>query len=163
MPSASKGRPRPAPGTRTGRVWEIADQISRESGSLAARREVLERVAAEGGNLATANTQYQYWRTSGAAGYGPRSTRAQGVGDVAEQPLSVAADGRLMIPREVRAAMDLDARGKVTARVVNGELRLLSPRAAVRRVQAEAERLKTDGVSEVDAFLADRRAMWGEE
>ena len=60
-------------------------------------------------------------------------------------------------------SMDLDDRGKVKARVVNGELRLLSPRAAVRRIQAEAERLRTDEVSEVDAFLADRRGMWGEE
>ena len=163
MRAKSNRRPRPAPGTRTGRVWEIADQISRETGNVAARRDVIERVAAEGGNLATANTQYQYWRTSDAAGYDPRSTTAQDAGNVAEQALSVAADGRLMIPREVREAMDLDAGGKVTARVVNGELRLLSSRAAVRRIQAEAQRLKTDGLSEVDAFLADRRAMWGEE
>ena len=60
-------------------------------------------------------------------------------------------------------SMDLDDGGKVKARVVKGELRLLSQRAAVRRIQAEAGRLKTDGVSEVDAFLADRRATWGEE
>lgn len=167
MSVSSKGQPvvyaRPASGTRTGRVWEIADEISRETGRMAARREVLERVVAEGGNRATANTQYQYWRTSGARATDSRSVAEQVVDNVAEQPLSVATDGRLMIPREMREAMNLDAGGRVTACVVGGELRLLSTRAAIRRIQAEAERLKTPGSSEVEAFLADRRAMWGEE
>lgn len=166
MSARSKGgsvvRARPGPGTRTGRVWEIADEISRETGHRAGRREVVDRFVAEGGNPATANTQYQLWRTSHASASGSRPAEERDTGNIPEQHLGVASDGRLLIPRDVREAMDLDADGRVTARVVNGELRLLSTRAAIRRIQAEAKRLKTPGLSEVDAFLADRRAMWGE-
>ena len=36
-------RGRPHPGTLTGRVWEIADEITREKGRRAERREVIER------------------------------------------------------------------------------------------------------------------------
>ena len=43
-------RDRPHPGTLTGRVWEIADEITREKGRRAERREVIERYVAEKGN-----------------------------------------------------------------------------------------------------------------
>ena len=54
--------PRPRLGTKTGRVWEIADEITREKGRPAKRREVIERFTTENGNANTANTQYQYWK-----------------------------------------------------------------------------------------------------
>ena len=53
---------RPGLGTKTGRVWEIADEITREKGRPAKRREVIGRFTAENGNANTANTQYQYWK-----------------------------------------------------------------------------------------------------
>lgn len=153
---------RPTPGTRTGRVWEIADGISRETGRRAARREVLDRVAEEGGNLATANTQYQYWLTNYHVETNETRTAEEPHGSVSAQALEVGRDGRLVIPREMREAMLLDADRRVTACVEEGELRVLSRRAAIRRMQAEAQRLKTPGTSEVDAFLAERREMWGQ-
>ena len=52
--------------------------------------------------------------------------------------------------------------GAPTARVVDGELRLLSWEGAVRQVQARMRRYKRPGESVVDRFLAERRALWGE-
>ena len=58
--------------------------------------------------------------------------------------------------------MFLGEDGHVTARVVDGELRLLARGAAIRRMQNEAKAYKTPGESVVDEFLRDRRALWGE-
>ena len=68
-----------------------------------------------------------------------------------------------MIPLEMRRAMQLGEDGQVSARVEAGELRLLSQAVALRRVQSRLRRYKKPGESVVDQFLAERRAMWGEE
>ena len=84
-------------------------------------------------------------------------------GDMPPQKLTVAPDGRLLIPAALREAMLLGPDGCVTVRVEAGELRVIAPLAAIRRVQAMAAKLKQPGESVVDEFLAERRAMWGEE
>jgi len=155
---------RPRPGTRTGRVWEIADEITLEKGRCAERREVIDQYVAENGNRNTASTQYQYWKQrqdeprNAAAPLTPETLR-----DVDLQPLRVSADGRILIPLDMREAMALAEDGRVTARVEAGELRIVSPAAAVRRVQARMQKFKKPGESIVDQFLAERRALWGEE
>ena len=155
---------RPRPGTRTGRVWEIADEITRERGRRAERREVIKRYAAENGNRNTAGTQYQYWKKhqdeprNAATPAPPERLR-----DVGPQPLKVSSDGRVLIPLEMREAMAVGEDGRVTARVEAGELRIVSPAAAVRRIQARMQKFKKPGESIVDQFLAERRALWGEE
>lgn len=53
---------RPKAGTKTGRVWEIADKLSADSGEPVARKAVLDAAMAEGINAATAATQYGRWR-----------------------------------------------------------------------------------------------------
>ena len=63
----------------------------------------------------------------------------------------------------MRAAMLLGAGGKITARIEDGELRVIAPSVAIRRAQAIARKHIKPGVSMVDEFLAERRAMWGEE
>lgn len=157
-------RARPHPGTRTGRVWEIADEITREKGRRAERREVIERYVAENGNRNTAGTQYQYWKQHHDE---PRnaaaSTTSERLRDVDPQPLKVSSDGRVLIPLEMREAMAVGEDGRVTARVEGGELRIVSPAAAVRRIQARMQKFKKPGESIVDQFLAERRALWGEE
>lgn len=55
--------PRPNPGTKTGRVWEIADQIEEEVGH-ASREAVIKACMDEGLNVNTASTQYSYWKSS---------------------------------------------------------------------------------------------------
>jgi len=157
-------RERPHSGTLTGRVWEIADEITREKGRRAERREVIERYVAENGNRNTAGTQYQYWKNHREE---PRSVSLPAssgeLREVAPQPLKVAPDGRVLIPLEMREAMVLGEGGRVTARVEAGELRLVSPAVAVRQIQARMRKLKKPGESIVDQFLAERRALWGEE
>ncbi len=61
---------RPGPGTRTGRVWEIADERTRETGCRAKRADVIECCVAEGINRNTASTQYQHWRADFEASNG---------------------------------------------------------------------------------------------
>ncbi len=164
--------PMPGPGTRTRRVWEIADAVTEETGTRAERREVVRRFVAENGNPNTANTQYQYWKNTydahaqsaqrGQRGQKTASNRPRQLGHIGAQPLKVGADGRLVIPQDLRTAMLLSEDGHVTARVVDGELRLISRTAAIERMQTEAAVLTEAGQSIVDEFLSDRRAMWGE-
>ncbi len=153
--------PRPRPGTRTGRVWEVADEITRETGRRALRRAVVERIVTERGNPGTANTQYQHWKTSYDASNQP--VVSDDLRNVEPQSLTVGPDGRLVIPQEMREAMMLDKDPQVTVRVETGELRVISRRVAIRRTQSKLRRLKRPGIDEVDAFLEDRAAMWGEE
>ena len=168
MLNATSDRPdvrgRPHPDTRTGRVWEIADEITREKGRRAERHEVIERYVAENGNRNTAGTQYQYWKKHQDE---PRNAATPAVPkrlrDVEPQPLKISLDGRVLIPLEMREAMALGEDGRVTARVEAGELRIVSPAAAVRRIQARMQKFKKPGESIVDQFLAERRALWGEE
>lgn len=57
------GIARPIAGSLTGRLWDIADQVSAELKAPAPRKKVIERYLAEvpGANVATANTQYARW------------------------------------------------------------------------------------------------------
>jgi hypothetical protein len=56
------GVTRPSSGTSTGRVWEIADTLSKDLGKPAPRADVMKAFEAEGGNQATGATQYGRWR-----------------------------------------------------------------------------------------------------
>ncbi len=53
--------PRPGAGTKTGRVWEIADRILKETGAVD-REAVIKACMLEGININTASTQYSHWR-----------------------------------------------------------------------------------------------------
>ena len=83
--------------------------------------------------------------------------------DVDPRPMKVSSDGRMLIPPDMQEAMAVGEDGRVTARVEGGELRIVSPAAAVRRVQARMRKFRTPRESIVDRFLAERRALWGEE
>ena len=52
---------RPGVGTKTGRVWEVADYIHKETGTVN-REEVIKACMQEGINVNTASTQYSHWR-----------------------------------------------------------------------------------------------------
>lgn len=53
---------KPKPGTLTGKVWEIAEQVSEEMGTTATIARVLEAGRAQDLNDATIKTQYARWR-----------------------------------------------------------------------------------------------------
>lgn len=59
----SNGVSQPREGTKTRRVWEIADQVSSETQRPALRNEVLEQGEAEGLSKGTIATQYGRWCT----------------------------------------------------------------------------------------------------
>lgn len=158
---------RPDADSRTGRVWNVADEITQQQGRRATRRQVMDRVVEEGGNANTASTQYQRWKA--AQDSAAREERAADVASskAAEGPcidprwLRIADDGRLLVPADMRAAMGIED-NVIHARVEHGELRLLSRPAAIRRVQRMVAPYRRYE-SEVDSFLAERRALWGEE
>ena len=58
----ANGVTRPASGTSTARIWEIADEISAAAKAPASRADVLKVAEAEGLNGATCATQYGRWR-----------------------------------------------------------------------------------------------------
>lgn len=162
-------------GTKTRRVHEVIEEMCEELGRLPKYQEVAERYAREGGNENTAKTQYAIWkkkqlahleRGSDAVLQQPDPSARQdqeplqALGPI---PLTIEANGQLTIPPELRAAMKLGPDGRVTARVRNGELHVIAPLVAIHRAQAIARKYKKPGVSVVDEFLAERRAMWGEE
>ena len=53
---------RPKAGTKTARVWEIADELSAAKGGPAKRADVITKGQGEELNIATAATQYGRWR-----------------------------------------------------------------------------------------------------
>lgn len=59
------GIKRPDAGSITGKLWDIADEISSAKNTAASRKEVVDRYMAEvpNANQATANTQYARWVT----------------------------------------------------------------------------------------------------
>lgn len=143
---------RPADGTATGRVWQIADAITRREGRKARRREVVEAYVAQGGNPNTASTQYYYWsQATGEQGAPPPPAPRGGF------QLRVDPSGRITLPPELVAGLDLRDDGRITARLVDGELRLITPQAALRRLRATARAAAPDGMAVVDEFIAEKR------
>lgn len=146
---------RPTKGTATERVWQLADEITRKTGRRAKRKQVIDAYVSEGGNPNTASTQYYYWsqkfKSDEMADATPRRA-----GDEPVQ-LRVKSNGRVLIPAELREAMELGPDGKVTARIVDGELHLITPAVALRKLRDMARKLVPEGASVVDEFIAEKR------
>jgi len=79
---------------------------------------------------------------------------------VAHARLKIDSAGRIVIPAEMRAAMLVKPGDMVTAHVVEGEFRLVSPDVALKRFQAVGRewRKRNPGVDLVEELIADRRA-----
>lgn len=74
---AKNGVTRPKSGTKTGRVWEIADAQSANRGKPALRKDVIAECVSEQINEATAATQYGRWRKyNGLEGRGTEEEEA---------------------------------------------------------------------------------------
>jgi AbrB family looped-hinge helix DNA binding protein len=74
----------------------------------------------------------------------------------------VNAQGRLVIPSELRAAAGIKPGSDVVLEVVDGEVRIRSLDAALARVQAKYRKL-AQGRRIVDELLAERREMAARE
>lgn len=77
--------------------------------------------------------------------------------------LTMAENGRVLIPADIRAALGLKAGGKIVARVEDGALVIEPLDAAIRRVQRMMTCYAAPGESLVDELIADRRRESGNE
>lgn len=77
--------------------------------------------------------------------------------------LRVGDGGRVVIPAAMREEMSIKPGDDLVAHVEDGVLHLISFEENLRRIQDEVSKYKKPGESVVDEFLAERRAMWGEE
>ena len=109
--------------------------------------------------------RYQHVRNVLVSGQGKKALAQRHVSATAasiplrmKARLQVGAGGRIVIPADMRAAMGVSEGDMMLARVVDGEFRLLSQEAAIRKVQALVRQHVPEGVSLVDELIADRRA-----
>lgn len=72
--------------------------------------------------------------------------------------IKVGPDGRILIPAELRRAAGLEPGVTVLVDLKDGELRIATSATRVRQLQALFAPFKRPGVSEVDEFIAERRA-----
>lgn len=80
------------------------------------------------------------------------------VGDAdASIKMRLGPDGRVVIPAVYREKLGLTEGDVLYARLENGELVLLTPKAAMRRAQEIVRRFVPDDVSLVDELIEDRR------
>ena len=70
----------------------------------------------------------------------------------------LVSGGRLQVPAEIRRALDLHDGDEVRLEIVDGELRVIPFREVIRRVQEQFLRNAPSGGSQVDDFIAERRA-----
>lgn len=148
-------------GSEKARIWQICDELFAATGRLPSGREVVDRYVAEGGNAGTGYTQYSHWKKEMQAleeAEDVEVTPDAQAGSIAHRPMTVQSDGSLVLPAEIRRAMLLDVDGRVTVSVVDGELRIISPMAAVRQLQKRATSLVPPGTLVSDELIAERRA-----
>ncbi len=72
--------------------------------------------------------------------------------------LTIAPNGRVVIPANMRAELGFQHGGKVIARVVNGTVVLEPIEAAIRRAQDMVRKYVPDNVDLVAELIAERRA-----
>jgi bifunctional DNA-binding transcriptional regulator/antitoxin component of YhaV-PrlF toxin-antitoxin module len=121
---------------------------------MASRKEVMNAVVRMGGEAGTASTQYWHWKQS----YVPPSGMAEDAPVIGETAvLQMGRDGRVVVPQALRAAMGLEEGAKLTARIENGELRMVPQKLAFARLQALVKMQDKGKGSAVDELLAARR------
>ncbi len=141
----------------TRRIWEIADDITKSHNRKAERGEVLARARREGIHEGTTSKQYNDWRKDYENQRQPSGGFEEAPAVAFDLSLQIGADGRVLIPVELRRQMKIDNSGRLTARIVDGELRLISPSVALEQLQRLFAPLR-DGPSLVDELLLERRA-----
>jgi len=142
---------RPSPGSATGRVWDIADELTRTTGREAKRAEVIARYASEGGNYNTASTQFHHWRNW---------FRSQGTTDdgaATNADIEVGEAGRIVLPAAIRKKLGIREGDVLTAEVIDGDIVLTPLESGIKKAQALVRRYVPEGVSLVDELLEERR------
>jgi AbrB family looped-hinge helix DNA binding protein len=70
----------------------------------------------------------------------------------------MAANGRLVIPAQLRSELGMEAGGPLVASIEEGTIRLVPLRDVIRRVQANVRRYVSAEVDLAAELSADRRA-----
>ncbi len=141
------------------KIWKIADALYNQRGEIPSGPEVVEIFARDGGNERTAWTQFSHWKKAvGKQVEFSRDLADDDARDIDAIPLSIEPDGTLSIPARLRAAMMLDPDGRVTARVQDGELRIIAPKAALAQLQKIISERDTGCGSPSAELIAERRA-----
>lgn len=78
--------------------------------------------------------------------------------DIPHFEMEIDADGRITLPPHLRRAMLAENGGLLLAEVVDGELRLISPKAALRKVKRLIAEQDWGTESAVDQLILERRA-----
>jgi len=147
------------PTSKIGRVWRLAEEITRRKARLATRSEVMDAYVGEGGNPNTASTQYSQWKKVYLQRRDEADTDLPGAASISgPRQLTVGPDGRLVIPAAMRVELGIAGAGTVIARVIDGELRLMPLALAVRRAQDAVRQFAPPGVSLADELIVERRA-----
>jgi AbrB family looped-hinge helix DNA binding protein len=110
------------------------------------------------------DTRYQHVRN---VLVGPRPKSAEPAGlpseggvrtsTVLRGKIQIGGGGRVVIPAEMRAALGVAEGDTLQARVVDGELRLMSQETALRHARNLVRQYIPEGVSLVDELIAERR------
>ncbi len=77
---------------------------------------------------------------------------------MSQASLSIAPNGRVVIPANMRAELGFQHGGKVIARVVDGTVVLEPIEAAIRRAQDMVRKYIPDSTGIVDELIAERHA-----
>jgi len=148
---------RPSDGTRTGRVWEIADEITKATGTKASRKAVIDAYHREGGMRSTASTQYHHWQQQYANTSVEFENSPGKPYDVEAQEIEMGSDGRLIIPVAMRKAMLIAPGNRVTAWVDDGELKIVGAQVGLLKMQAKFRKYIPKDVCLVDELIKERR------
>ncbi|CAN7695531.1 hypothetical protein [Pararhizobium sp. LjRoot238] len=147
-------------GSEKARIWQICDELLAKNGTPPSGREVADIYMAEGGNQGTGFTQYSHWKKEYLARQEKdmqRDLPSLSPGNITFRSMSVATDGSITLPADLRRAMLLDDDGRVTVSVIDGELRVISPMVAVRQLQRRTRDLVPAGTLVSDELIAERR------
>ncbi|WP_309084057.1 AbrB/MazE/SpoVT family DNA-binding domain-containing protein [Chelativorans sp.] len=96
-------------------------------------------------------------KKKGAPSSGGPAAASEALGSL-KGKVQVGAGGRVVIPAEMRSAMGVAEGDTLHARVIDGELRLMSQPTALRRAQELVRRYIPEGTKLVDELIAERRA-----
>lgn len=91
-------------------------------------------------------------REKAAAHTAPQTDRAM------SQKIKLGPDGRIVIPAAFREALALKEGHVLFARLEDGEIHLLTPKAAMQRAQALLRQFVPEGVSLVGELIQQRRS-----
>jgi hypothetical protein len=156
---------RPEHGALTRRVWEIADQMLAQTGQFPRGRDVVDAYLREDPkrNEGTGFTQYSHWKKAQGAMAVRADADDMAAGDAdGVMRVTVSSEGVLRLSPAMLQALDIPQGGVLAAEVADGQLTLVAPMTALRRIQRLAQKYRKPGESIVDGFLAERRAIWGE-